>query len=386
MAAFVFTSGTNSFTMKIDNKTSHLRNLTTRFDNVSPGNDQVLFVVGEIGKRSFSEKINLNIDSVDVDGTTVFADAAALDAALEPLFFLASGGGGGGGGGDSFGAWRYASSTTMADPGSGFFRLNNATQSSATAMALSDINRGGTDMGFALNLISNGDFFYMQESSDATKAQVYQVSGAPVDNGTWFQFPIVHVQQGTSPLDTNTNIGFIIIYEGSAPSTAINVVSTYDPDRVEVTNSADWHLNSPAPIAKDTANNALLVNTFDDTIAEAVGFTERIPLGATNITFFFKFRAQTSPPGSRTIVVDIRTRREQDNTAIPGTWTLSETLTLTVPTTSVLWQYRTETIALTAITGGALIAGDVYKFQYIIQATGTLVDDAVFELYQFLYT
>lgn len=94
--------------------------------------------------------------------------------------------------------WAFSDSIAQADPGSATFRLNNATQASATAMFISDIADSGVDVGSAFDqAFGVDDRIYMQDRVDKTKFHLFAVTGPPIDNATWHEIPIVSVDAGT---------------------------------------------------------------------------------------------------------------------------------------------------------------------------------------------
>jgi hypothetical protein len=112
------------------------------------------------------------------------------------------------------GAFRYNSNTTMADPGSGNMRLNDASQVAVTEVAVSATNRSGNDVSNLLALLDVGNTIFMQEAGDGSKSQVYDVTAPAVDNGTWLQISVAHVQQGDNPLLTNTDVSWLLFGAG----------------------------------------------------------------------------------------------------------------------------------------------------------------------------
>ncbi|MCP4900201.1 MAG: hypothetical protein GY906_24785 [bacterium] len=84
------------------------------------------------------------------------------------------------------GHWKFDNSTTMADPGSGDFRNNNATLASVTSIAISDISFRGGDASNIISALASGDQLYLQNQSDGAEFMVFDIT-AVTDNGTWFQ-------------------------------------------------------------------------------------------------------------------------------------------------------------------------------------------------------
>ncbi len=98
--------------------------------------------------------------------------------------------------------YSYSSNTTMADPGNGKFRGNNALLGSATQLALSAITNAGSNIASFLRSIRVNDTIYIQDQDDATVWIRYNVTATATDNTTWFQFPVsVLGGSGSTPLN-----------------------------------------------------------------------------------------------------------------------------------------------------------------------------------------
>ena len=99
MSSFIITSSTNSFTVSVNGIIErHSRN---DFRNQIPIDDPNKLTIYLKEEKKIIYNIDLARDTVDVNGVTVWADAAALDTVLEPIFFLEETGGSGGGSVDS---------------------------------------------------------------------------------------------------------------------------------------------------------------------------------------------------------------------------------------------------------------------------------------------
>lgn len=96
--------------------------------------------------------------------------------------------------------WKFASSTTMADPGTGLVRFNNATPASITQIALSYELSNNSNPNY-LNYILTWD-----DSSSPVKGVliltnvgvpgsfcVFQINGPIVNNTTWVQIPVTFI-------------------------------------------------------------------------------------------------------------------------------------------------------------------------------------------------
>ncbi len=97
--------------------------------------------------------------------------------------------------------YTFSTTTTMADPGAGLFRLNNATLGSATAMAIDDTSAetGNPDVSvFVLawddstNTALRGTLTVVKISAPEN-FRIYSITGATTDNAGWSQLALTHV-------------------------------------------------------------------------------------------------------------------------------------------------------------------------------------------------
>ncbi len=95
--------------------------------------------------------------------------------------------------------WNFDSTVTMADPGTGDFRLNNATVASATAMAVSATDADGNTMRpFVLTWddstnTSHRGTIVLKDADAPTTFAVFSVTGASTDNTSWVQLALTYV-------------------------------------------------------------------------------------------------------------------------------------------------------------------------------------------------
>ena len=127
-------------------------------------------------------------DASQVDNDSTVAGTFVSDA-LDTL--LASGGN-----------WPSIESTfdtgiTDADPGSGKFRYDNATQSLATFIYVNNINNSGGDVGSLYLQLITSDRLYIEDVADSAKNSVWQVTGAAVNGGAYVKIPVTNTDIGT---------------------------------------------------------------------------------------------------------------------------------------------------------------------------------------------
>lgn len=132
-----------------------------------------------------------------IDGATTFSDAQPLT--FMPIIPGADGVQPGY-------VFTFDSSTSMADPGAGDFRLNNATLSSVTAAAVDDLSAltGNPDVSAVVlswddsTQTSNKGTLLIKKASAPQNYAVYRISGASTDNSGWTQLALTYVSHAGS--------------------------------------------------------------------------------------------------------------------------------------------------------------------------------------------
>ena len=102
--------------------------------------------------------------------------------------------------------WTYDSPETMADPGSSKVRTNTAAGTTPSQIAISAFTKSGLDVGNVIRQFLPGDVMYFQEFSNSVNWGKYEITGAPVDNTTWFQFPVSPLGSAGTPIGKNTEV------------------------------------------------------------------------------------------------------------------------------------------------------------------------------------
>lgn len=110
--------------------------------------------------------------------------------------------------------WKFDTSTSASDPGNNKFRLNNSTLASVTALYFNDSSTNGYDASTIFSLLSIGERIYVQQQADASRAALFEVSGAATDNGGWWTVPVTVVQSFTL-FQNNQNCSATFVLSGS---------------------------------------------------------------------------------------------------------------------------------------------------------------------------
>lgn len=99
--------------------------------------------------------------------------------------------------------WKYSTTTTMADPATGYLRFNNAAPSSATALAISALSNDAGNPNFRSAIITWDDStntikgtLTFKKLSAPSNFLTFSITGTVTDNTTWQQFTVANVASG----------------------------------------------------------------------------------------------------------------------------------------------------------------------------------------------
>jgi hypothetical protein len=150
------------------------------------------------------------------------------------------------------GRWRFDVGTTAADPGLNRFRLNHATFASVTAVYFSETTLDGFDAASLMGRLDVGHRFYIQQTDDATRSGLFEVSGAPTDNGAWWTVPVTVIDAGTLYISARICTAlFLLTTAGTAGAGSLDDLSDVVIDSSLTTgdvlafDGANW-VNTPA--------------------------------------------------------------------------------------------------------------------------------------------
>lgn len=174
------------------------------------------------------------------------------------------------------GQWRFDSTTTMANPGNGDIRLNNAAMASVTQIAIAELSNSGVDTQNYLATLRVNDIFYLQDENDATKFGRFVINAAPTDNGTWWQLSVTYVNSGAGGTPANNQIcriAFLLNNGGGGGGSASAMSDLTDVDLTGLSNndilvydstSSTW---KPEPNGGGSGGTAFMpqVDLIDDT-------------------------------------------------------------------------------------------------------------------------
>jgi hypothetical protein len=214
--------------------------------------------------------------------------------------------------------WLYDDDTTMADPSTGNLRFNNATPSSATAIAISDLsaNTSNPDVSGWIDTWDDGSgsnrgtlYIYKDESNFL----FFSINSASVDNTGWFQLSVTNIASAGSIADED------VLFLGFAASGETTVTGGITALTGDVTASGSGSVAATlASGAVEGANLATAVQNaiLNDCIAGVIELPED---GDTrlwiNIPYGFTISSTTTRSASGTCTATFKI----NTTALGGT-------------------------------------------------------------------
>lgn len=176
--------------------------------------------------------------------------------------------------------FNFDSSTSMADPGAGDFRLNNATLSSVTAAAIDDQSAasGNPDVSAFVLTWDDGSsairgHLIIRDTTAPENFAVFTITGASTDNAGWTQLALTYVTHAGA--FTNGNACSLEFVRGGDAGTVVGKQSIWIPASAmlpRITSGAGVGV-----LDTGAADNTIPVLDFDQTSAENAQFSIAMP-------------------------------------------------------------------------------------------------------------
>jgi len=154
---------------------------------------------------------------------------------------MISGGGEGGGEGGGSGiierAWKFVANTSPADPGNGFFRMNNTDVTLVTELYFAEVAAASFDAAALFGVLEVGNRIVAQQRNDSTRIIVFEIAAAPVDNGSWWTIGVNVVDSGGLLFVASAEVTFL--FDLSRPATTIPNASETVKGIIEIATQAE---------------------------------------------------------------------------------------------------------------------------------------------------
>jgi hypothetical protein len=171
--------------------------------------------------------------------------------------------------------WSFDSSTTMADPGTGDIRLNNATLASVTQIAVDALSAqsGNPDISDWVATWDDSNsavrgYIMIHEDGTPSNFWVGYVNGAITDNTGWLQIPVTHVDSGGSFAASDS---LVVGFSRTGDASTQGVSLLWDSDTTDADSGAGkvWFNNATLAsvttvYVDDVDTNSVNINTFVD--------------------------------------------------------------------------------------------------------------------------
>lgn len=174
--------------------------------------------------------------------------------------------------------WTYDSSTSIADPGTGAFRLNSLTLSAANELAISasTAETGNPDFsdwvaGWDDSTTTSDRGQIILRNASGTAQAVYSVNGAITDNSTWLAIPVQHIAS-SGTLSSTVLVSFA--RTGNAGAGAGDVTATnFGTDNRVVRSDGTLKAVQASAVTIDDSGNVSGVGTLTSSGVMTAGTT-----------------------------------------------------------------------------------------------------------------
>lgn len=274
-------------------------------------------------------------------------------------------------GGVTSAIYRFSTTTTAADPGTGRARLNNATMSLVTEAYLDDFADIPTfDMGLIFNLLSAGGRLLIQQNDDSTRSGLFTVDSI-VDNTGWWTFELTYIGDGGGGM-VQDNKSTTFAFGNAAVGSGLPLLPFKASNLIQAT-TADWAVGGDdfAPLVQDGVNTGVSHCLFDSTTEEGVGQYIDVPAtGAGRMQWTTRVRALAGPAGAAVAKYRAYFRELPDNAAVTAWGTAVDLTDVDVPSGNVFYQVDVtdETLATWGVTVGK-------RYQFEITRNAAHIDD-----------
>lgn len=128
------------------------------------------------------------------------------------------------------GLYKIDANSVGGAPSNGYIRYNNATQTSATILTVSDTTENGIDVEIFLSLLATGTPLVIQDKDDYTNYQIWEISATPTANANYFSIPVTLTSSGGTGTTGFANNHQVFLAAFGAGGTSISATSPLSYD------------------------------------------------------------------------------------------------------------------------------------------------------------
>lgn len=198
--------------------------------------------VGQVTGVTASTQIKLD-NKINLITTGVTGNVPLIDSTgnlIDSGFAIANLTGGTGGGFSANFNWKFKSGT--GNPSSGEFRMNNNNPNLATEIRISDETEDGADVTNFLEYLQSGDTIYAQNIETGTQFVLFNISGAPIDSGNHYRYPVTVDDAGLGSFTDGKEFSIFFLYRG-VQSVAWGDIQGNIENQIDLKNALDNKLN-----------------------------------------------------------------------------------------------------------------------------------------------
>lgn len=179
----------------------------------------------------------------------------------------------------------FSSTTTMADPGAGTVRLNNATLASVTLIAFdaTTADTGNPDISDLIATLDDAThtpsaFIVFRKSGTPATFAIYSVTGAVTDNTGWLQVAVTHIASGGTLSNADTLYASFSLAgdDGAGDLTAANNLSDVADAATAFGNIKQAATTSATGVVEQSTSAENVTGTSDTVFPSVAGTKEMI--------------------------------------------------------------------------------------------------------------
>lgn len=167
------------------------------------------------------------------------------------------------------GVWRWRSTATTSDPGTGLMGVDDDSPSLATVLWANKQAQNNVDYSGLFSALRNGDTIYLQQANAAASWHRYEVTGTPTLSGNAFSIPVSTLggsAQGTEPAN---NADVYVIFNAGAGA-GVSLTDPYPVHGIRVAKGSNASALYVPWVSGDTVATATFGSSNTSNVTPAI--------------------------------------------------------------------------------------------------------------------